>query len=142
MLVSYTKCKSPEHLKKFFDEIISRGGEGVILRQPGSFYETKRSPAMLKYKPFKDMEVRVLQSAVDHRFLCETCVSLLSLLTSIRKQGIQFWCPALAALAQDIKVNTVVTIKHSGTHLKGTPRNPKIVATRPDVSLQQFKQED
>ncbi len=38
-LVNSVTCKSKDHLKEFFDEIIAKGGEGAVLHEPRSFYK-------------------------------------------------------------------------------------------------------
>jgi DNA ligase-1 len=41
-------CEGHEHLKQFLRDIESKGGEGVMLRAPGSMYEWKRSWTLAK----------------------------------------------------------------------------------------------
>jgi DNA ligase-1 len=55
------KCKDEKQYKAFCEEIVSKGGEGVMLRKPGSLY-TKggRTQDLSKWKPFLDTEVMVL----------------------------------------------------------------------------------
>jgi DNA ligase-1 len=43
------------------DRIESMGGEGLMLRQPGSLYEAGRSHTLLKVKRFQDTEARVIK---------------------------------------------------------------------------------
>ena len=44
------ECKSMSHLEKMFQDIVDKGGEGVILRDPASPYQAGRSPGYLKHK--------------------------------------------------------------------------------------------
>jgi ATP-dependent DNA ligase len=44
------ECKGKEHLWKYFDEIIKKNGEGVMLRMPHSIYERGRSDTLKKFK--------------------------------------------------------------------------------------------
>lgn len=69
-VVEMTKCQSREHLKQYFDSIIEKGGEGVMLREPNSLYTAKRSNALKKFKPFIDTEVKVLENNYPHGFNC------------------------------------------------------------------------
>jgi DNA ligase-1 len=41
-------------------EVIAKGGEGVMLRDPESKYEGKRSDKLLKVKKFDDAEATVI----------------------------------------------------------------------------------
>ena len=42
------------------DKVIEEGGEGIMLRQPESKYENKRSDKLLKVKKFDDAEATVI----------------------------------------------------------------------------------
>jgi DNA ligase-1 len=50
------KIKSMEQLVSLYKKMTSEGAEGIMLRAPGSQYETKRSKYMLKYKIKEDAE--------------------------------------------------------------------------------------
>ena len=69
-LVERVKCKGPEHLKEFFDSIVKKNGEGVILREPGSLYENGRSQGLKKYKQYFDAEVKVTKNVYPHGLEC------------------------------------------------------------------------
>ncbi|OWZ18419.1 ATP-dependent DNA ligase [Phytophthora megakarya] len=58
--VEHTKCKSLTHLDEVFDEIEKLGGEGLMIREPGSKYAEGRSSSLLKIKSFHDGEAEVL----------------------------------------------------------------------------------
>ena len=45
-------CQGNEHLESFFQDVIDKGGEGIILRDPQSFLQPGRSPSYLKHKVF------------------------------------------------------------------------------------------
>ena len=53
-------CDSPEQLMHATDKVIAEGGEGMMLRDPQSQYERKRSYALLKVKKFEDAEATVI----------------------------------------------------------------------------------
>lgn len=55
------QCLGETHLREFYAETLKLGGEGVMLRQPQSIYEHKRSHNLLKVKPALDMEGQVTQ---------------------------------------------------------------------------------
>ena len=53
IVLPQTICSSKEHLQRFFERVITEGGEGVMLRHPDSYYEEgKRSSFLLKVKRF------------------------------------------------------------------------------------------
>lgn len=53
-VVGIKKCEGAEQLKKYLADVNKAGGEGIMLRQPGSLYEHKRSKTLLKVKTFFD----------------------------------------------------------------------------------------
>jgi DNA ligase-1 len=59
-IIPQIRIQSKEHLKKFFNEVVKHGGEGVVIRDPDAKYERKRSSKILKLKPFKDDECEVV----------------------------------------------------------------------------------
>lgn len=59
-LLEHSLCKSIEHLKAELARVEALGGEGLMVRQPGSKYEIGRSSTLLKIKTFHDAEATVV----------------------------------------------------------------------------------
>lgn len=61
-MISQTTCKNAEHLETLMDNITDEKvkGEGVMIKDPASVYERKRSYALLKVKRFDDAEAEVI----------------------------------------------------------------------------------
>src|SRR5207244_1959760 len=57
---SHERCKDLEALRAELARIESLGGEGLMLRQPGSKYVAGRSTTLLKVKTFHDAEAVVV----------------------------------------------------------------------------------
>ena len=53
-------CEGEEQLRQRLVEIEDEGGEGLMLREPGSAYEVGRSMTLLKVKSFHDGEAEVI----------------------------------------------------------------------------------
>jgi DNA ligase-1 len=53
-------CRGTDHLREELQRVESLGGEGLMLRQPGSAYVAGRSSTLLKVKSFRDAEAVVL----------------------------------------------------------------------------------
>ena len=70
-IVNSVKCEGPEHLKQFFDSIVAKRGEGVMLREPNSLYKLGRSGSLRKFKHFYDTEVKVIENNYPHGFNCQ-----------------------------------------------------------------------
>lgn len=60
VLVKHEICQGMEDLKKRLVQVQNLGGEGLMLRQPGSQYVGKRSKTLLKVKTFYDAEAKVV----------------------------------------------------------------------------------
>jgi len=54
-------CRDVAHLKVELARVEALGGEGLMLRKPGSKYEAGRSHTLLKVKTFHDAEARVVE---------------------------------------------------------------------------------
>ena len=46
------ECNGTAHLESFFQDVIDRGGEGIILRDPNAPMQPGRCPGYLKHKVF------------------------------------------------------------------------------------------
>src|SRR5258707_638954 len=57
----HAPCEGLGHLRDELARVEALGGEGLMLRQPGSRYEVGRSITLLKVKTFRDAEARVLE---------------------------------------------------------------------------------
>jgi DNA ligase-1 len=55
-LLEQSLCKGVDHLRSELERVESMGGEGLMLRQPGSEYVAGRSSTLLKIKTFHDAE--------------------------------------------------------------------------------------
>jgi DNA ligase-1 len=56
----HTACRGTDHLRKELARVEALGGEGLMLRQPGSAYVAGRSATLLKVKSFLDAEAVVV----------------------------------------------------------------------------------
>ena len=53
-------CRGLDHLREELARVEALGGEGLMLRKPGSHYESGRSSSLLKVKTFHDTEAIVV----------------------------------------------------------------------------------
>lgn len=58
-VLEHTECTGRKHLLEMLDDIIAKGGEGLMLREPGSEYVNGRSKTLLKVKRFLDADAIV-----------------------------------------------------------------------------------
>ncbi|EIM86354.1 DNA ligase/mRNA capping enzyme, partial [Stereum hirsutum FP-91666 SS1] len=59
VVVDQTCAESKDHVFDMLKEVEAHGGEGLMLRKPGSKYEGRRSSTLLKIKTFFDAEAEV-----------------------------------------------------------------------------------
>ncbi|KAI9335718.1 hypothetical protein BDR26DRAFT_912093 [Obelidium mucronatum] len=59
-IVHHEKCKNADHILTALKQVESKGGEGLMLREPKSLYIGKRSTTLLKVKSFYDAEAIVV----------------------------------------------------------------------------------
>lgn len=59
-VVKHEKCRNREHLLEELGKIEKLGGEGLMLRKPGSTYVGSRSSTLLKVKTFHDADALVI----------------------------------------------------------------------------------
>ncbi|EJC98107.1 DNA ligase/mRNA capping enzyme [Fomitiporia mediterranea MF3/22] len=58
-VVEHVKAKNREHVLELLKEVEKDGGEGLMLREPGSQYVGSRSSTLQKVKTFHDAEAKV-----------------------------------------------------------------------------------
>jgi len=59
-MINQTICKDKDHLEEWMDKICGGKGEGVMIKDPKSQYERRRSYSLLKVKRFDDAEATVI----------------------------------------------------------------------------------
>lgn len=59
-IVPYRNCYDLDELDRFYTNILLNGGEGVILRNPNTPYEYRRTRNLLKYKPIFNSEAELV----------------------------------------------------------------------------------
>lgn len=58
-VLDHTVCKDKDHVLEMLEDVIEKGGEGLMLREPGSLYINGRSKTLLKVKRFFDADAIV-----------------------------------------------------------------------------------
>ena len=122
-VLSQTKCTSKDELGTLMDSILSEKGEGVMLKDPKSAYEGRRSYSLLKVKRFEDTEAKV----IGHLRGTGRCSNMLGALQVREKDGTEFKIGSGFNDAQrrsPPKIGSTVTFKFQGRSKKGIPRFP------------------
>ncbi len=129
------RCRDLDHLAEELARIDALGGEGLMLRQPGSRYEAGRSATLLKIKRFHDAEARVighLPGAGRHK-------GRLGALDVELPDGTQFSVGTGFSDAQrgdPPPVGSLITFRYQELSDRGVPRFPSFIRVRRDSELQ------
>ena len=127
-------CASVEALRAELARIEALGGEGIMLRQPGSRYVAGRSTTLLKVKSFRDAEARV----VGHVPGEGRHQGRLGALLVERPGGTRFSVGtglSDAERAAPPPIGSVITYRYQELSEAGVPRFPSYVGVREDVRL-------
>lgn len=120
-VVEEKRCEGAKQLLAERDRVVALGAEGLMLRQPESEYEPRRSPTLLKVKPYDDAEATVIgYEPGKGRF--EGKLGALHVRTP---EGKEFFIGTGFTNAQRVTpppVGSVVTYRFRGLTAKGLPR--------------------
>ncbi|PWN40129.1 DNA ligase/mRNA capping enzyme [Ceraceosorus guamensis] len=118
------RCESKDHLVKWLRDVEAKGGEGVMLRQPGSAYKSSRSDALQKVKSFYDAEAIVVGHNKGTGRLANACGSLRLKMAN----GLEFDCGSgltdSLRFAFKPEVGKIVVYRFQDLSMDGTPRFP------------------
>lgn len=129
----HERCTGLEHLRGELARVEELGGEGLMMRQPGSRYEVGRSWSLRKVKTFHDAEARVIahvRGAGRHG-------GRLGSLQCELPNGIVFNVGTGLSDAERNNpppVGTIVTFRYQELSNDGVPRFPSYVGVRDDVA--------
>ena len=133
-VVEQVICKDKEHLQTWHDEYTSIGGEGVMLRKPGSTYERKRSNNILKVKIFTDAEATVIDYEAGKGRHEGRLGGYICTWTDKRNDRTFHVGTGLTDAERDnpLPIGSVITFEYFGLTNAGSPRHPKYLRERLD----------
>ncbi len=126
-------CTDLDQLRRELAHIESLGGEGLMLRQPGSKYEVGRSTTLLKIKSFHDAEARV----VSHEPGAGRHKGRLGALLVEMADGTKFSVGTGFSDAERNNpppIGSTITFRYQELTDRGVPRFPSYVGVRADMS--------
>lgn len=128
-IIKQIKIKDKTHLKKYKNEIISKKGEGVIVKNPFLEYFQGRSSNILKVKNFSDMEGEVIEINISQK------TGVLKSLRVKLKNGIIFNLGGGFTKKQrksPPKISSIVSFKYYGFTKYGKPKFASFLRVRED----------
>jgi DNA polymerase/3'-5' exonuclease PolX len=152
VLTKQTVVTNMDQMKEYYEKIIEDGAEGIMLKDPSSIYEDKRSNFMLKYKPSFDAEAVI----VDYRpgtgkytgklgaFICKPLINKGNYQVVDEDKNHIF---AISGMDDNIRENykkshpvgTIITYEYSGMTDAGKPRFARYIRIRDDVEVKKEK---
>jgi DNA ligase 1 len=134
----HVPCEGLDHLTAELARVEALGGEGLMLRQPGSTYEVGRSHTLLKVKTFHDAEAKVVahvSGAGKHK-------GRLGALMVEMPDGTQFSVGTGLSDAERESpppIGAVITYRYQELSDGGVPRFPSYIGVRGDVAFKSTK---
>jgi DNA ligase-1 len=130
-VVAQERCKGAAQLIAERDRVVREGGEGVMLRQPGSAYEAGRSRTLLKVKPLDDAEATVIAHEPGKGKFAGKLGALRVRTDDSREFSIGTGLTD-ADRESPPPIGTVITYRFQGLTAKGLPRFPVYFRVRRD----------
>lgn len=122
-IMPQARCEDREMLERAMTLVVESGGEGLMLRQPGSLYVNGRSTTMLKYKHFQDAEAVV----VGYKPGENSNVGVMGALWCVLPNGIKFKVGTGFSDAERRNpppIGCTITFRFQGYTKSGKPRGP------------------
>ncbi|CAJ1375013.1 unnamed protein product [Effrenium voratum] len=135
--VPMERCESRASLDTVLSQVEKRGGEGLMLRCPGSRYERKRSKTLLKVKTFYDEEAIVVGHAGGTGRVAGMCGALLCETPDKRRFKVGSGLSD-AQRRNPPEVNAVITYRYQELTADNIPRFPTLVGERVDMTWSQI----
>jgi DNA ligase 1 len=133
--LEHNQCRDVDHLREELARVTSLGGEGLMLRQPGSKYTVGRSSTLLKVKTFHDAEATV----ISHEPGKGRHKGRLGALTVRLPSGVEFNVGTGFSDAQrgsPPPIGATITFRYQELSDAGVPRFPSFVGIRHDLAAE------
>ncbi len=126
-------CLNLNHLQAELAKVIEDGGEGLMLRKPGSFYEVGRSYTLIKVKTFFDEEATV----IEHIPGLGKHTGRMGALVVELSNGVRFSVGTGFSDAERRSpppIGSLITFRYQELTDRGVPRFPSFVRIRNDLN--------
>jgi DNA polymerase/3'-5' exonuclease PolX len=147
-MAKQTMITSEKHMDDMYKKILELGGEGLMIKDPDSFYEDGRSHYMLKVKPSFDEEAVIIDYKLGKGkykgllggFICSSLINMDTYHLLDKDPNHDF---SLSGMDDSIRndyevshpIGTVITFTHSGKTEGGKPRFARYLRKRDDITI-------
>ena len=148
VMADQIQIKDMKQFNDLYENIISKGGEGVMIKDPKSLYEDKRSNFLLKYKPNFDAEAIIIDytsgkgkyKGMLGGFVCKPLINNDTYHYIDDNENHEF---TISGMDDNVRENfklthpigTIISYEHSGLTDSGKPRFARYVRTREDITI-------
>jgi DNA polymerase/3'-5' exonuclease PolX len=148
-MAQQTVIESEDHMNTIYKGIIEKGGEGIMIKDPDSFYEDKRSNYMLKVKPSFDEEAIIVDyklgkgkyKGILGGFICRPLINMDTYHLIDKDENHEF---SLSGMDDGVRndyekthpIGTIISITHSGKTDGGKPRFARYERKRDDIIVE------
>eukprot|EP00818_Percolomonas_sp_WS_P005336 CAMPEP_0117441186 /NCGR_PEP_ID=MMETSP0759-20121206/3502_1 /TAXON_ID=63605 /ORGANISM="Percolomonas cosmopolitus, Strain WS" /LENGTH=745 /DNA_ID=CAMNT_0005233027 /DNA_START=59 /DNA_END=2296 /DNA_ORIENTATION=- len=132
-VLKHERLRDNDHARSMLNEIVAKGGEGLVCIRPGSPYFIGRTRSMIKIKPYYDQEVLFLGKA-------DKSISFdVELLNGQKMKARTTWGDYRRT--DLVPGETVLTICYTQLHQStGKPFQPTVLRERRDMTWDELKQ--
>ena len=129
--VPHIPCEEAAHLDEAFERVVGAGGEGLMLRKPGSPYAPRRAKYLLKLPAVETADAEIIgYQAGEGR-----CEGMMGALVCKLESGIVFEIGTGIGFTDDLRrnpppVGAIITFTCKGTYASGRPRCPSFLTVR------------
>lgn len=146
--VKQTIVKDENHFKELYNEELKKGGEGIMIKHPESYYEGKRSDWLLKIKPVFEEEAEIVDYTKGKGkyedmlggFVCRLLKNMDTYHVRDKDPEHEF---TLSGMDDEVRkdfelthpIGTIISIEHSGKTKSGKPRFGRYLRKRDDIII-------
>jgi DNA polymerase/3'-5' exonuclease PolX len=148
IILEQITIKSIEHMTNFYEKVLEKKGEGIMLKHPNSKYEDKRSNYLLKYKPVSDSEAVIIgykegkgkYKGLLGAFFCKPLINKGNYQIINDDRKMEF---SISGMDDSIRnsykethqIGTIITYTYNGFTSSGKARFPRFMRIRDDVII-------
>ena len=124
------------NMQKFLTSVVNAGGEGIVVRDPAAPYASGRSDKIMKIKPFKDAECRIVALNEGKGKFANALGSVICEdLTSGERFKIGSGFSEKEREMGFLRLGQIITYKYQNITRTGKPRFPVFLRVRSDSGL-------
>ena len=148
VMADQIEIKDMNQFKSIYESVLKKGGEGVMIKDPNSLYEDKRSNYLLKYKPNFDAEAIIIdysQGKGKYKnmlggFVCKPLINSDTFHYIDENENHEF---TISGMDDEVRENykhshpigSIISYEHSGLTDSGKPRFARYTRTRTDIVI-------